>query len=64
VGLTDESELPEAARSYLRFLEQAIGVPIVLVSTGPRREETMIRGDHPIAKRFAEAIAKNPGVTA
>ena len=57
VGLTQESALPDAARAYLRYLERQVGAPIVLVSTGPRREETMIRGDHPIASRFAEVMA-------
>ena len=57
VGRTDESELPEAARAYLDRLERLVGVPIVLVSTGPRREETMVRGDHPIARRLAQVIA-------
>jgi adenylosuccinate synthase len=56
-GLTHATELPPAARDYLRYLERHVGVPIVLVSTGPRREETMVRGDHPIARRFAEVMA-------
>ena len=56
-GLTHTTELPPAARDYLRYLERHVGVPIVLVSTGPRREETMVRGDHPIARRFAEVMA-------
>jgi len=56
-GLTHATELPPAARDYLRYLERQVGVPIVLVSTGPRREETMVRGDHPIARRFAEVMA-------
>jgi len=56
-GLTHATELPPAARDYLRYLERHVGVPIVLVSTGPRREETMVRGDHPIARRIAEVMA-------
>jgi adenylosuccinate synthase len=36
-----EDELPENARAYLRFMEQEIGVPIVLISVGPGREQTM-----------------------
>ena len=34
--------LPRAARAYLNFLEQKSGVPLHLVSVGPRRSETMI----------------------
>jgi adenylosuccinate synthase len=55
-SLTDEAQLPEAARNYLAFLEVQLGVPIVLVSTGPRREETMIRGDHELSIRLGEVI--------
>jgi len=55
-GVTGEADLPEAARSYLVYLEQRLGVPIVLVSTGPRREETLVRGDRPLARRLAEVI--------
>lgn len=35
-------ELPEAARGYLRFVEERVGVPIALVSIGPDREETIV----------------------
>ncbi len=55
-GLTNEVDLPAAAQDYLRYLEGHLGVPIVLVSTGPRREETLVRGDQPLAKRLAEVI--------
>ena len=36
------SELPTAARDYLRFLEERSGMPIDIVSVGPRRDETII----------------------
>jgi adenylosuccinate synthase len=35
-------QLPAAARDYLRFVEQRSGVPIYLVSVGPRRTETVV----------------------
>jgi adenylosuccinate synthase len=44
-GLTRHEQLPGAAQRYVRFLEERIGVPAVLISTGPRREETVWRGD-------------------
>ena len=44
-GATRYEQLPEAARAYVRTLEQAVGVPAVLVSTGPRREETIWRSE-------------------
>ncbi len=46
-GVTRYEELPSAAQRYVRALEDAIGVPAVLISTGPRREETIWRGDTP-----------------
>ncbi|NPA13600.1 MAG: adenylosuccinate synthase [Aquificae bacterium] len=38
-GITDISKLPENARRYLEFIEKYIGVPIVMLSTGPQRHE-------------------------
>ena len=38
-GETDYQKLPEAARTYVDFLENQIGVPISIVSTGPKRHE-------------------------
>jgi len=35
---TDYEQLPGAARSYVRFLEEVIGVPIAVVGLGPGRE--------------------------
>jgi adenylosuccinate synthase len=42
-GVTRFEELPAAAKSYVRFLEEQGGAPAVFVSTGPRREETIWR---------------------
>jgi adenylosuccinate synthase len=42
VGMTDLSELPRAAREYINFLSNQIGVQIGLVSTGPERSQTII----------------------
>lgn len=38
-GCTEYEELPQQAKDYVDFIEQQIGVPITLVSTGPKREE-------------------------
>ena len=35
-------ELPETARNYVQRLQELAGCPIVLVSVGPRRDQTMI----------------------
>jgi len=34
-------DLPKAALQYLSFLEQALGVEILMVTTGPKREQTI-----------------------
>jgi len=45
VGILDEDGLPQAARDYIAFIEQEIGAPCSMISTGPRREETLIHED-------------------
>jgi adenylosuccinate synthase len=42
-GIVRYEELPQAARDYLTFLEESTGVEIGGVSTGPERNETIIR---------------------
>ena len=39
------STLPDALRRYIDFVEEAVGVPINLVSTGPNRSETIVKND-------------------
>lgn len=46
VGIKSMDKLPQAARDYLIKVEQLCGVPIDIISTGPDREETIIR-QHP-----------------
>ena len=41
-GVTLWDELPQNAKDYLRRIEDVVGVPIDIVSTGPDREETII----------------------
>jgi adenylosuccinate synthase len=43
VGLTDFTQLPLNAQRYLKRMEEICGVPIDVVSTGPGREETIVR---------------------
>ena len=38
-GITNYADLPENAKAYVEFLEQHIGCPIKIVSTGPKRHE-------------------------
>ncbi|HTB15760.1 MAG TPA: adenylosuccinate synthase [Bryobacteraceae bacterium] len=42
-GISRFDELPTEARAYLRFLEERTGVEVGGVSTGPERNETIIR---------------------
>ena len=51
VGVLDFDDLPEAARDYIRVVEEEVGAPVGLVSTGPRREETVVR-DLPVVRRL------------
>jgi adenylosuccinate synthase len=41
-GLTDPHQLPQGARDYIKRLENLLGIPTSLISTGPRREETVV----------------------
>jgi adenylosuccinate synthase len=44
-----ERDLPAATRNYLRFIEEFVGVPVVLVGVGPGREQIIWTGDQPAA---------------
>ena len=43
VGITRYEELPANARSYLERLQSLVGVPITIISTGPDRDQTIMR---------------------
>jgi adenylosuccinate synthase len=43
VGITSIDDLPQAARDYVQFIEDEVGAPVRIISTGPRREETIVR---------------------
>tara|TARA_B100000287_G_scaffold422116_1_gene463627 strand:+ start:2487 stop:3767 length:1281 start_codon:yes stop_codon:yes gene_type:complete len=42
-GIRDYEELDNNAKSYIERVESLCGAPIVMISTGPRREDTIIR---------------------
>nr|MBA2568803.1 adenylosuccinate synthetase [Actinomycetota bacterium] len=48
-GLEDVSQLPERARSYVQFVERALGVEVCLIGTGADRE-------HVLSRRGVEAV--------
>jgi adenylosuccinate synthase len=43
VGVTKHADLPSNARNYLARIEALAGVPIDIISTGPDREQTIIK---------------------
>ena len=42
-GITSFEDLPQQARDYVRFLEEETETRASIISTGPRREETIVR---------------------
>jgi len=50
------NDLPENARRYLSALEELAGVPIVLVSVGPERTQTIERAWRPMRRRPPVAV--------
>ena len=43
VGVRDYAALPANARAYLKRIEEVVGVPVDIISTGPDRTETIIQ---------------------
>jgi adenylosuccinate synthase len=43
VGATTQADLPANAQTYLARIEELAGVPIDIISTGPDREQTIIK---------------------
>ncbi len=48
VGVRDHAALPKNARAYLERVEEVVGVPVDIVSTGPERTENIVLR-HPFA---------------
>lgn len=42
-GMTTWEELPTNAKSYIEFVEDYLGVKFTIISTGPKRKETIVR---------------------
>ena len=43
VGVTEYSALPANARAYLEYIEDLVSVPLDIISTGPDREQTIVK---------------------
>ncbi|MCX6552042.1 MAG: adenylosuccinate synthase [Acidobacteria bacterium] len=50
-GVRSAAALPAGAQAYLRRLEELTGVPVLLVSTGAAREDTVVRNE-PLASTW------------
>jgi adenylosuccinate synthase len=62
VGCLAFEDLPPAARGYVAFIEEYLEAPVGLVSTGPRREETILRNEPALQRltggRLEEILAQ------
>jgi len=47
------ADLPRAARHYVEWVEKKVGVPIVMLSVGPEREQVIPRRGSPVASSVA-----------
>jgi adenylosuccinate synthase len=52
LGLREWRDLPENARRYVERLGELVGAEIGVVSTGPDREQTVLRGQSALARWF------------
>lgn len=41
-GITEMDKLPSTAKSYIAFIEEYLGVKFKIISTGPKRSETIV----------------------
>lgn len=41
--MTSEEQLPENFKNYVKFIEKELGVPVVILSVGPDRAQTIVR---------------------
>jgi adenylosuccinate synthase len=57
VGILDYESLPQAARDYVAYVEDELEVPMALVSTGPRREETILRDVSELRRLTSDRLA-------
>jgi adenylosuccinate synthase len=49
-GVKECGALPAAARDYLKFISDQLGVEIGMISTGPERDATIVRADSKLAR--------------
>jgi len=49
-GVRDAAALPQAARDYLAFISDQLGVEIGMISTGPERDATIVPAESQLAR--------------
>ncbi|MGH7338315.1 MAG: adenylosuccinate synthetase, partial [Myxococcota bacterium] len=57
-GALEFEALPHAAREYVKFLEGQIGAEVAILSTGPKREETVVRASATLGRWLDERLAE------
>jgi len=48
-GVRQYEDLPAPARDYVEWIEELVGVPVVLLSVGPDRDQVVVGRDHDLA---------------
>ena len=61
VGVLSVETLPRAAREYVAFIEAELEAEVSLISTGPRREETIVRPLPALARLTSGRLAAGSG---
>lgn len=56
--LTD-GDLPDPFKRYVSFIEDAVGIPVSIISTGPDRDQTIILNEGEYGKRNGDALLAN-----
>ena len=56
VGSLEFSDLPAAAQDYISYIEEQLGAGVGIVSTGPRREETIVRRGETLSRLTAGGL--------
>ncbi|MBI3933153.1 MAG: adenylosuccinate synthase [Acidobacteria bacterium] len=54
-GITRYEALPQAARDYLEFIGSQLGLEIPIISTGPEREQSIVRSGTRLEKLLANS---------
>lgn len=60
-GCRTYEELPDAAKDYVKAIEETTGVPVKIISVGPRRDQTIIReklSNYTVCRRFMRSACQ------